>query len=166
MNAEQLPYRRCVGIMLLNAAGQVWIGRRVPKWDSEQGATALWQMPQGGIDDGEEPAAAALRELEEEVGTRNADIVAEHPRWLTYDLPAEVLGIALKGRYRGQTQKWFALRYRGSDTDFNIDGHGGHEVEFDEWRWAAIDELPQLVVPFKRAVYDQVVAEFRPLTGR
>lgn len=166
MNSQQLPYRRCVGILLLNAERRVWIGRRVPKWDSEAGSARLWQMPQGGIDDGEEPREAALRELEEEVGTRNVEILAEHPQWLTYDLPKEALGIALKGKYRGQTQKWFALRFLGRDGDFNIDGHNGHEVEFDAWRWADSEEVPQLVVPFKRDVYEQVFAAFAPLLHR
>ena len=157
-----LPYRKCVGIMLFNEAGKVWIGRRVAKWDGD-GSQSLWQMPQGGIDEGETAREAAMRELEEETGTNKAKIIGEHGNWLNYDLPQEALGIALKGQYRGQTQKWFAMRFLGHDADINIDGFDGHEIEFDQWRWGDIDDLCDLVVPFKRSVYEQVVIAFRPL---
>jgi putative (di)nucleoside polyphosphate hydrolase len=160
--AENLPYRKCVGIVLINRSGLVWIGRRVPKWDGD-GSQRMWQMPQGGIDEGETARIAAMRELEEEIGTNEARIIAEHPDWLSYDLPQQVLGTALKGQYRGQTQKWFAMRFLGNDSQINIDGHDGHEVEFDQWRWCDMSELTGLVVPFKRSVYERVVVQFKNL---
>jgi putative (di)nucleoside polyphosphate hydrolase len=156
-----LPYRPCVGIVLLNAAGQIWIGRRCKTIieDPEN-----WQMPQGGIDPDEHPALAARRELAEETGTDKADIIAETQLWHNYDLPAELVGTALQGRYRGQTQKWFAMRFLGEDGDFNIHAPpGGHTPEFDQWRWATANEVLGLIVPFKRPVYEAVLDEFRPL---
>lgn len=164
--AEQgvLPYRPCVGIMLFNPYGLVWIGRRLPKWAGDRSAY-IWQMPQGGIDKGEAPRDAALRELEEETGIRNAEILAEFPGWLTYDLPPELLGVALKGKYGGQQQKWFAMRMSGPDSQINIRPRRGQKAEFDQWRWAAIDELAGLIVSFKKPVYEKVVAEFRHLAA-
>jgi len=156
-----MPYRPCVGIMLINQANLVWMGRRVPKWECD-GGDELWQMPQGGIDEGEDPRSAALRELFEEVGTSNASVITETKGWLHYDLPRSAIGKALHGRYRGQKQKWFLLRYEGLDTDFNLIPEDGGEVEFDAWRWIAADLITDLVVPFKREVYRQVVAEFTP----
>ncbi len=158
----ELPYRPCVGMLVLNRHGQVWIGRRSPKWLAATEAP-IWQMPQGGIEPGELPRDAALRELEEETGILTAVIIAEIPDWLTYDLPPELLGIALKGRYRGQRQRWFALRFNGPDSEVNIQAHEGHKAEFDAWRWVGIDELPDLILPFKRAIYQRVVTEFSPL---
>lgn len=160
-----MPYRPCVGIMLINQDNAVWLGRRVPKWECD-GGDELWQMPQGGIDKGEDPRAAALRELYEEVGTGNATVIAETESWLHYDLPRSAIGKALHGRFRGQKQKWFLLRYHGSDTDFNLVPEDGHEIEFDAWRWVAADLVADLVVSFKREVYQQVVAEFAPLLKR
>ena len=163
MAAEQrLPYRPCVGILLFNPENLVWIGRRIPKWSGD-GSPQLWQLPQGGIDAGESPRQAAYRELEEEVGTANADIIAESPRWLTYDLPPQAVGRALKGRFGGQRQKWFAMRFKGSDAEIDIGERPGHRPEFDAWRWAGLDEIVGLVVPFKRSVYEALVAEFAPL---
>lgn len=157
-----LPYRPCVGIMLINADRLVWVGRRR---NIEAGES--WQMPQGGIDEGEEPGAAAVRELAEETGTDKAELIAETALWLHYDLPPAVLGTALKGKYRGQRQKWCALRFTGVDADFNVDAPpGGHEPEFDAWRWVAADELPGLIVPFKRHIYKAVIAEFSHLLTR
>ena len=148
------PYRPCVGIMLLNARGHVFVAQRIDQ------RVEAWQMPQGGIDDGEAPAAAALRELAEEIGTDKAEILAESPDWIPYDLPETLADKVWKGRYRGQTQKWFAMRFTGADRDIDINTK---HPEFDAWRWAAIDDLPNLIVPFKRDVYEQVVARFRHL---
>lgn len=161
---SRLPYRPCVGIMLLNREGLVWVGHRIAKWQGDVSAD-MWQMPQGGIDDGESPREAAMRELAEETGTTRATIVAETDDWLTYDLPAEALGVALKGRYRGQRQKWFAMRFDGKDDDIDIAPEAGEKPEFDRWKWVSIEELPHLVVPFKRQVYDQVVAAFRSVAA-
>ena len=160
IDPEKRPYRQCVGICLFNRAGQVWIGRRIPKWDGD-GSQKMWQMPQGGIDRGETPQQAAMRELQEEIGTNQASLIAECPDWLNYDLPKEALGTALGGKYRGQTQKWFAMRFEGQDEQIDISGANGHEIEFDQWRWGEINELVGLVVPFKRHVYERVVAEFK-----
>ena len=155
---EKMTYRRCVGIMLLNREGKVWVGRRVSKWHGDGSAT-LWQMPQGGIDNGEKPKVAALRELKEETGTANAEIIGKTKDWLKYDLPVEAIGVALKGKYRGQMQKWFALRFLGEDSEINISPEG-HRPEFDAWQWVPVTQLSALVVPFKRDVYCQVVNEF------
>jgi len=154
-----LPYRPCVGIMLINREGLVWVGRRRPKW-AGYGSAHIWQMPQGGITPGEGERAAALRELEEETGVASVELLAEAPDWLSYDLPPDLLGIALKGRYRGQRQKWFAMRFTGKESEIDIAPRGGHKAEFDAWRWADAAELPHLTVPFKRQVYCDVVREF------
>lgn len=144
--------------MLLNRRGEAFIGNRI-----SSDHFVAWQMPQGGIDPGETPEQAAMRELREEVGTTRAEILAAHPEWLNYELPDEVLGRALQGRFRGQTQKWFALRFTGSDAEIDI---RTPHPEFSKWRWCALDEIVELIVPFKRAVYEQVVAEFRPIALR
>lgn len=157
VDAHTLPYRPCVGIMLINNKGQVWIGNRAGFDEAETGET--WQMPQGGIDEGEEPHVAALRELKEEAGTDKARIIAETSDWLKYDLPEDLVGIALKGKFRGQTQRWFLLEFTGIDSDIDI--AADDYQEFSEWRWAELDELTSLIVPFKRPVYELVVAEFR-----
>ena len=164
---ESLPYRPCVGVMVLNPAGLVWAGRRIAEDDSEMAGTdRLWQMPQGGIDKGEEPLEAARRELYEETGMRTVSLLAEAPGWINYDLPAHLLGIALKGRFRGQAQRWFAFRFEGDDSEIAINPPpGGHQAEFDAWAWKPMAELPDLIVPFKRGVYDQVVGAFRHLAG-
>jgi putative (di)nucleoside polyphosphate hydrolase len=155
-----LPYRPCVGIMLINPDGLVWIGRRLTYDEVHAGS---WQMPQGGIDEGEDPAKAAFRELAEETGAVSAEVLGETKVWLQYDLPSAIVGRALKGKYRGQTQKWFAMRFTGDDSEFNIHAPvGGHDPEFDDWRWALADELPPLIVPFKRQIYEAVIEEFRP----
>lgn len=152
-----LPYRDNVGAVLFSPAGLVLVARRadMPKAEAEAGG---WQLPQGGLDAGEDPAVAVLRELEEEIGTRNADILAEHPDWLHYDLPRELWGKALGGKYRGQRQKWFALRFRGADSEIRLDLDP--HPEFDAWRWARLEELPALAVPFKRDIYLALARDF------
>ncbi|MEX6508801.1 RNA pyrophosphohydrolase [Jiella sp. M17.18] len=162
---ENLPYRPCVGIMVLNGEGRVWAGRRLIEDKGEMtGAVKLWQMPQGGIDEGEEPLEAARRELYEETGMLTVSLLAEAPHWIDYDLPPELVGVALKGRFRGQTQRWFAFRFEGDESEIAIDPPpGGHAAEFDEWAWKPMDELLDLIVPFKRGVYEEVVRAFRHL---
>ena len=127
-----------------------------------EGSGQWWQMPQGGIDQGEEPRDTALRELEEEIGTAEARIIAETKGWLSYDLPADIVPTVWKGRYRGQTQKWFALRFTGEDSEVNL-APPGHKQEFDAWRWAQMEEIVDLTIPFKRQVYAKVIAAFRHL---
>lgn len=164
-NEKLLPYRSCVGMMVLNQDGAVWVGRRIRDSSSKtDGITMPWQMPQGGIDAGEEPLEAARRELYEETGIRSVSLLAEAPEWITYDLPEHLIGVALGGRYRGQKQKWFAFRFQGDESEIRIDEPpGGHAPEFDAWAWKPMEELPKLIVPFKRKVYDEIVSIFRPL---
>lgn len=152
-----LPYRPNVGAVLFNPQGLVLVARRADMPNAE-GAAGGWQLPQGGMDEGEDPAVAVFRELEEEVGTAHAEILAEHPEWLTYDLPPELLGKALGGKWRGQKQKWFALRFLGVDADIRLDLDP--HPEFDAWRWAPLAELPSMAVPFKRAIYDRLAVDF------
>ncbi len=159
----ELPYRPNVGAVLFNAAGLVLVARRADLPNAE-GAPGGWQLPQGGMDEGEDPAIAVFRELEEEIGTARAEILAEHPRWLTYDLPAHLVGKALGGRYRGQTQKWFALRFLGEDAEIRLDLDP--HPEFDAWRWAPLAELPAMAVAFKRAIYEDLAREFARFAGR
>jgi putative (di)nucleoside polyphosphate hydrolase len=157
---HHLPYRPCVGMMVINRAGRVFIGRRAGGPEQVDSVHA-WQMPQGGLDPGEDPFRAALRELREETNITSVVRLAESRDWITYDLPPALVPTAWGGRYRGQRQKWYALRFTGEDSEIDI-AHpaGGHEPEFVEWRWAEMRELPDLVVPFKRKVYEQVIAEF------
>lgn len=167
LDPNTLPYRRCVGIMVLNRDGLVWAGRRIPLSDSEMAGTEkLWQMPQGGIDPGEAPLKAATRELYEETGMRTVSLLAETPDWINYDLPPDLLGIAFKGEFRGQTQKWFAFRFDGDESEIAIQPPpGNHEPEFDAWSWKQMAELPELIVPFKRRVYEEVITAFRHLAS-
>ena len=157
---ESLPYRPCAGITVLNRDGLVFVGRRAGGPEHID-LTHVWQMPQGGIDDSEDPYKAALRELYEETNIRSVEKLGEIADWLNYDLPPEIAGQAWRGKYRGQTQKWYALRFTGEEREINITSPaGGHEPEFIDWRWVEMRELPDLVVPFKRQTYERVVAEF------
>jgi len=155
-----LPYRPNVGIVLINGQGLVWIGLRKTGLSHENLPTYPWQLPQGGIDKGESPRQAVMRELWEEVGTRKADIIAEAREWFYYDLPPEVLARKRKNTWGGQMQKYFALKFLGKDGDVDLEVH---HPEFIDWRWVELDELPELAVPFKRDVYEQVVKEFTPV---
>ncbi|HEX5279629.1 MAG TPA: RNA pyrophosphohydrolase [Micropepsaceae bacterium] len=155
--AESLPYRPSVGMMLLNRDGRIFVGKRI---DQTQEA---WQMPQGGIDDGEDAKTAGLRELEEEIGTRNAELLREHPDWLLYELPPHLLGVAWEGKYRGQRLKWLALRFLGRDDEINV---ATSHAEFSEWKWLKSADVLRLVVPFKREVYAAALAAFDDLTAK
>ena len=147
----RLPYRPCVGIMLIDRGGRVFVAQRIDT------PAVAWQMPQGGIDEGESPRQAALRELHEEVGTDKAEVLAESRDWRRYDLPADLVPRLWDGRFRGQEQRWFALRFLGQDADIDI---ATETPEFRAWRWAEMAELPDIIVPFKRHIYREVIAEF------
>lgn len=149
----ELPYRPCVGAMLVNTMRMVFVAKRI---DSEGN---YWQMPQGGIDEGEDPVQAVFRELYEETGTDKVSILAESDLWRNYDLPDDLVGKLWGGKYRGQRQKWFALQFLGEDKDINIKAH--KTPEFSEWKWVDIEELVNLVVPFKKPLYVDIVTEFR-----
>ena len=155
-------YRPCVGIMLLNKEGLVFIGQRKPKRVTDGLPNGhLWQMPQGGIDPGESPYNAAIRELAEETNVTSVSLIAEAPDWYTYDLPVDATKRAWRGRYQGQRQKWFALRFEGLDREINVAApSGGFRPEFESWRWERMEKLAGLIIPFKRAVYENVVRTF------
>jgi putative (di)nucleoside polyphosphate hydrolase len=159
IDPETLPYRPCVGVTLINGEGLIWAGQRI---DSP---VAAWQMPQGGIDNGEKPKDAAYRELWEETGiTANlVEFIAKTDEWVTYDLPPELLGKVWKGKYRGQKQKWYLFRYLGGDDQINITRD---HPEFSSWKWIGAGEMLAAIVPFKRAVYDTVVEHFRDHLAR
>ena len=157
-----LPYRDNVGAVLFNVAGQVLVAHRADL-PNAKGAAGGWQLPQGGMDPGEDPAVAVFREMAEEIGTRNASILAEHPAWLHYDLPQHLLGKALGGKYRGQRQKWFALRFLGANSEIRLDLDP--HPEFDAWRWAALGDLPAMAVAFKRDIYVTLASDFAHFAG-
>jgi putative (di)nucleoside polyphosphate hydrolase len=160
-NFEDLPYRPCVGLAVFNKSGQVFVGCRIGGPEHVD-AEHCWQMPQGGIDEGEDPYEAALRELYEETNIRSIKKLGEVEGWLKYDLPPSIAGDAWKGKYRGQKQKWFALLFTGDDAEIDIQTPGGgHKPEFQAWRWENLEHTPQLIIPFKRSVYDEVVRTFR-----
>jgi putative (di)nucleoside polyphosphate hydrolase len=154
---SDLPYRPNVGAVVFNRAGLVLVARRADLPNAEAPAGG-WQLPQGGIDEGEDPRGAILRELAEEIGTSRAEVIGEHDAWLTYDLPPELIGVALHGRYRGQRQRWFALRFTGVDGDIRLDLDP--HPEFDAWRWVELAALPELAVPFKRPIYEILASSF------
>jgi len=154
---EDLPYRPCVGALLLNPKGEVFVGQRI---DTTMEA---WQMPQGGIDPGEHPRDAVFRELKEEIGTDKAEIIAETEDWLTYDLPPELVGKVWRGRFRGQKQKWFVLRFLGTDDDINLNTP---HPEFRAWKWMPFEQLPEVIVPFKRGIYEELVRRFARLIAQ
>lgn len=159
IDKSALPYRPCVGIMLANRDGKVFVGKRLDQSTAEPDA---WQMPQGGIDSGEDEETAAIRELGEETGLspEHVDIIARSADHHVYDLPDELVGRIWGGKYRGQSQRWFLLRFKGEDSD--VDLHA-HHPEFGAWQWVEADQLVDLIVPFKRALYRKIVEEFRPL---
>lgn len=151
---QDRPYRPCVGIMLINQQGDIFGGQRLDN------RAEAWQMPQGGIDEGEDVETACFREMREEIGTNKADILRLHPDWLNYDIPRPLADNLWSGAYRGQTQKWVALRFTGEDTDINIQTE---DPEFISWQWLSPDDLIQRAVPFKRDVYTNIMAEFKDL---
>ena len=158
---ESLPYRPCAGVTVFNRDGLVFAGRRTDG-PAHTDTTHDWQMPQGGIDENEDPYAAALRELYEETNIRSVEKLGEIHDWLTYDIPRDIVSGAWKGKYRGQKQKWYALRFIGDDSEIDVahPAGGHHKAEFLDWRWVDIRELPALVVPFKQQLYARVVQEF------
>lgn len=150
---KDLPYRPCVGICLINSDGKVFVAERLDTPDA-------WQMPQGGIDKGEDPETAALRELEEEIGTNKARFLGPTEGWLTYDLPDDLIGKVWKGKYRGQKQIWYAFAFEGSDSDIDIETE---HPEFARWQWVELQQIVDLIVPFKRDIYAEIVRQFKKL---
>lgn len=157
MNPSTKPYRRGVGVVLLNAHDRVFVAQRI---DTQEPA---WQMPQGGLDKGEDPYAAALRELEEETGVTNASLIAATDDWLRYDLPADLQGKVWKGKYRGQEQKWYLMRFTGTDDEITLDTD---HPEFSAWQWADFYTLPDMIVGFKKDLYRQIVEAFAGRVGK
>ncbi|NBO19914.1 MAG: RNA pyrophosphohydrolase [Proteobacteria bacterium] len=154
IDPRMLPYRPGVGILLLSRDHKVFVAKRIDM------RSEAWQMPQGGIDEGEDPRTATLRELQEEIGTDKVEVLAESQQWFTYDLPEHLVPVIWGGKYRGQRQKWFALRFTGKDSDINLETE---HPEFLEWKWVSLREVPQFIVPFKRELYERIVEEFAHL---
>lgn len=167
---DAMPYRDCVGVAVFNQQGNVFVGRRRKgaHWENEDELQAPWQMPQGGIDKGEDPLRAALRELHEETNISSVSLLAEAPEWIYYDLPDDALGVALKGKYRGQRQRWFAFAFTGNESEIDVETPGGGKfsAEFNAWRWEKLSRTPALIVPFKRPAYDKVVEAFADIPQR
>ena len=162
---NDLPYRDCVGVVVFNRDGRVFIGER--KAGKSGAMDHTWQFPQGGIDKGEEPVDAAIRELFEETSIRSISLLTAAPDWIFYDLPDELVGVALKGKYRGQRQKWFAVLFEGDETEINVIAPGeGHDAEFSDWKWVPMDTVIDLIVPFKQNAYRKVIAAFRDIPDR
>jgi putative (di)nucleoside polyphosphate hydrolase len=164
---EDLPYRSCIGVAVFNRDGLVWTGRRTHVTGDAEGIGSWWQMPQGGIDEGEDHYKAALRELYEETSITSVSLIREAPGWFRYDLPPDLVPTSWGGRYRGQKQKWFALRFEGNESEIEVlhPGGGKHKAEFSEWRWEKLERLPEVIVPFKRKVYEDVVAAFADIAA-
>ena len=154
MDLDLYLYRPNVGVVLFNPQGRVWLGRR-----AGQAGPHNWQFPQGGIDDGEDLLDAARRELAEETGVTSVELMARTDGWIHYDFPEGYGGSKAARGYRGQRQVWFAMRFTGEDSEVDLEAHD--EIEFDAWRWARLEEAPDLVVPFKRPAYEKVVAAFK-----
>lgn len=163
---EKMPYRPCAGVALFNREGLVFMGKRLKFVEGE--LTNPWQMPQGGLDKGEDPAQGGLRELQEETNVSSIRFLGITEDWLTYELPDSALGVALKGKYRGQKQKWLAVLLTGDDSEIDVERpmNGAHPAEFSAWEWVPFAETIDRVVPFKREVYEEVVRQFTDLPGR
>ncbi|PLW76410.1 RNA pyrophosphohydrolase [Cohaesibacter celericrescens] len=164
VSRDKLPYRDCVGICVINQDKKVWLGDRLGSTELQK-SNYTWQMPQGGIDKGEDPLVAAKRELFEETSIQTISLLKEAPDWLYYDLPDDLLGIGLKGKFRGQRQRWFAFHFDGDESEINVlaPGDGNQHQEFQGWRWESLHVVPNLIVPFKRDVYTQVANVFSEL---
>ena len=160
MNSKNLGLRKAVGIILTRKDGKIWTGKRKIGIGVRPNEKNLWQMPQGGIDKGETAEEAAFRELEAETGTNSAEIILSTNDWLEYNLPKDLLGKALRGKYKGQKQKWFLMLFKGNDEEFNLDKH---VAEFDDWSWRELEEMPGLVVDFKKDLYLELVRKFSPI---
>lgn len=163
---SKLGYRPNVGILVVNRDGLVWIGRRPGSSGDPEGRDTWWQMPQGGIDEGEDHVTAGLRELREETGMRTVEVLGETKNWITYDLPPDLQGKSWGGKYRGQKQKWIAVRFTGDDSEIDLTPEPGHKVEFEAWNWVPLAEVDSKVVAFKRDVYAAVVKELSPLVSK
>ncbi|QEE11499.1 RNA pyrophosphohydrolase [Bartonella krasnovii] len=167
VNLKSLPYRKCVGIVVFNHEGQVWVGRRLmAPAHADIDGSHRWQLPQGGIDEDEKPLEAAYRELYEETGIRSVKLIKEAQNWFHYDFPQELVACTLSNKYRGQTQKWFAFQFIGELSEIVINPPpDGNKAEFDQWKWIDLEALPSIAVPFKKHVYMRVVSEFRGSFG-